>query len=866
MDTTMNRRLFFLATAFWLFSRSLVGQPSGELIYLDDNGIMKWNKTREEVALFGANYCLPSACDYRAASYFTDDLKTEIERDMTHFVRMGWEGLRVCLWGDSENSDTLGNLINNDHLDLMDYLIFQARERGIYMLFSPIVTYTSQWPDAMDKPVYGFSAYYDKGELGTNPYAIAAQQNYLRQILNHVNPYTGTAIKDEPNILFIEMINEPFHHPEDTTGSIQYINALTSAVRSTGCKKIVFHNVSQDFAIASAVSQSDIQGVTFGWYPSGLVSGHTLKGNFLRRVDHFTPMLDPLLDGMPRIVYEFDQPDLLSPVMYPAMARTFRSVGTQFAAMFSYDMLVSAKANMGWQTHFLNLVYTPQKAASAIIAAEVMRQVPLYQTYGEYPDNNRFDKFRINEHDQVSEYVTEEVMMYAGNTPTPPMDPKKLMKIVGYGNSKVVKYNGTGVYFLDKIKNGVWRLEVYPDVAFVSDPFQKMSPDKIVSRIVYNDRNMELILDDLGTSFSVRPENDGNQYATTAINGTFRIRPGVYTLFEKEPKGNADLPETLNGLAYSTFIAPAAPDLPVQVRHEAPVVVQTGNSLILSAQIVDDTPIDSIRLFLRQAGSWFRKIPMEKTGPFAYTARPGSHLISEGFYDYCLTVYQNGTKTTFPGGLDTDPWDWNFSPDALWPLEIRGTDKPVDLFLPRQDIDMLSFTRIGDGGRTGIFRLVPVPTSGQGALRLSLPTDRDANLTDYTASLYIGDRIRSLNNPNRQATIQVSARGLSDGNELYITLVEADGTSWTKKLSLTTQWQQYDIPVSGFSIGRGVMLPQGFPGGWNYWITPAKGRGGSNDRLGIASAEQLQFSVRPLSATTSDPAIEVSAVRILVQP
>ena len=49
-------------------------------------------------------------------------------------------------------------------------------------------------------------------------------------------------------------------------------------------------------------------------------------------------MLRPDLARLPRIVYEFDSPDLRTGNMYPAMARTFRAVGAQFAAMFSYDM------------------------------------------------------------------------------------------------------------------------------------------------------------------------------------------------------------------------------------------------------------------------------------------------------------------------------------------------------------------------------------------------------------------------------------------------------------------------------------------------------------------------------------------------
>ena len=148
--------------------------------------------------------------------------------------------------------------------------------------------------------------------MGTNRDSIAAQANYIKQLLEHVNPYTGTAIKDEPAILFVEMINEPVHHPEDVAGSIAYINTLVSAVRNTGCKKLTFFNVSQDFAIAPAIQRSTVDGVSFGWYPSGLVAGRTLQGNFLQAVDGYPDMLRAELKGRPRIVYEFDQADLLT--------------------------------------------------------------------------------------------------------------------------------------------------------------------------------------------------------------------------------------------------------------------------------------------------------------------------------------------------------------------------------------------------------------------------------------------------------------------------------------------------------------------------------------------------------------------------
>src|SRR5215212_6086552 len=221
-------------------------------VFVDGDGVIRWKDDRSEVVLFGANYAIASSGDYRAAGYLTQDRKRLVDEDMAHFARMGWDGLRLAFWGDWQNSDLHGNLIVNDHLDVLDYVIAKARERGIYILFNPIHTYNAGWPDALNDSFPGFAAHIEKSKLGTDPAAIAAQVNYIKQILNHVNPYTGVALKDEPSILFIEMINEPNHHPEDLDGSVRYINALVDAVRSTGSNAILFHNLTQDVRIGDA--------------------------------------------------------------------------------------------------------------------------------------------------------------------------------------------------------------------------------------------------------------------------------------------------------------------------------------------------------------------------------------------------------------------------------------------------------------------------------------------------------------------------------------------------------------------------------------------------------------------------------------
>jgi hypothetical protein len=678
-------------------------------VFLDSSGVIRWAGDSQEVVLYGANYVLTTASDYRAAGYVGADRKRLIEQDMAHFARMGWDGIRLTFWGDWEASDSAGNLIQNDHLDLLDYLIAKARERGIYMLFSPIQTYSSNWPEAMerDSTTPGFGRVFGRGRLGTDPAAIAAQVNYLKQILNHVNPYTRTALKDEPAILFVELVNEPWHHPEDLDGSVSYINALVDAVRSTGCEKLVFYNVSQDFRIGEAIRRSRAQGVSFGWYPTGLNSGYTLQGNYLRTVDGFPDMLRPEIAKLPRIVYEFDTPDLQTGYLYPAMARTFRSVGTQMALMFSYDMVATASRNLGWQTHYLNLVYTPRKAMSSAIAAEAMRRLPRMQAYGQYPGNTRFGDFRVSYEEDLSELVARDAFLYAGSTRSMPPSAALLRRVAGVGSSPIVRYDGSGAYFLDRIRPGLWRLEVYPDVEPVRDPFGPISVERIVTRAVSRAHPMTVTLPDLGPS------------------RRFTVTPGVYQLSRS---GMRRLP----------------------------------------------------------AGDFY--VPPDDTVTVAPEPRP-------------------------------EPSRWLFDPAA--------------------DVSRLAFTRIGDAGRRGLYRLVTSPVTGRPAFHLEFPAGAGSPTHgDYTASLVVKGR------PLRGDTLYVRLRGISAQQTLHLTLMEDDGTSWTAPLTLDTTWVEHALPLGAFTAGRGVLLPQGFPGQWNYWVGPAAGRGGAGDRVRLERVERLQLSLR----------------------
>lgn len=168
------------------------------------------------------------------------------------------------------------------------------------------------------------------------------------------------------------------------------------------------------------------------------------------------------------------------------MVRTFRTAGFQWITQFSYDPMDIAYANTEYQTHFLNLAYTPHKAISMKIASEAAQSLKRGASYGSYPQDTLFGEgFRVSYTEDLSELNNGNKFYYSNTTRTQPKDASQLVSIAGCGSSPVVRYEGTGAYFIDRLEDGVWRLEVMPDAIIVNDPFAKPSLEKEVVTIAY---------------------------------------------------------------------------------------------------------------------------------------------------------------------------------------------------------------------------------------------------------------------------------------------------------------------------------------------------------------------------------------------
>lgn len=224
---------------------------------------------------------------------------------------------------------------------------------------------------------------------------------------------------------------------------------MVKAMRSTGTTKPIFYNASHNFDYAQAYFNSPIQGTTYQWYPIGLVGGKTRKGNLLPYVDKFEiPFADLKgFDNKAKAIYEFDPADIMYAYMFPAVARSFRSEGFQWITQFAYDPIDMADSNSEYQTHYLNLAYTPNKAISMAIAAEVAYNIPRGTKYPQYPNDTIFGDFSVSYELDQSMYNSDTKYYYSNTTITAPKNEKALSTIKGVGSSPVVKYSGSGAYF-----------------------------------------------------------------------------------------------------------------------------------------------------------------------------------------------------------------------------------------------------------------------------------------------------------------------------------------------------------------------------------------------------------------------------------
>lgn len=746
-------------------------------------------------AWYGTNYTVPFAHAYRVLDSLGVDRREAIDRDVYHMARLGLNAFRLHLW-DIEISDADGHLLDNEHLALLDKLIASLKERNIDIILTGQTNFGNGYPERNTDPNGAYSYDFEKCHVHDDLKAQDAQERYLRALAAHVNQLTGKSYAADPSIIAIEINNEPCHsgtHDQITA----YVNRMASALRDAGWKKDIIYNVSHNLWRTSAFYRADIDGTTYQWYPTGLVKGNVRRGNFLPVLDSYDIPFDtvPGFAAQPKLIYEYDPADVLDTYLYPAAARTFRKAGFDWVTQFAYDPVDMARFNSEYQTHFLNLAYTPGKAIGMAIAAEVMRNTAPGKDYGKYPADTVFGDFTVSARRNLA-MMNDGVKYYHTNsTSVAPRDLRKLARIAAVGTSPVVSTDGTGAYFIDRLDKDTWRLEIMPDIVLTEDPFTRPSLQREVGRIIDAPVALTLSLPGLAEGFSY----SGSRGSGKAEGRRVSLLPGVYLIGNDSSRFDAWPAERVydkeRNLRVGDYTMPpvSAQTAPV-VLHTAPARTVAGEDFTIEATVLSGQPVDSVVVMPAEADFWRSDnvtYRMTQTGKYTYSATiaPRGKKDENKRFDYSIVVYGGSGAITFPSGEAGSPLDWDFGAGrsralgTVYSTVAMPSDGAIVLVDGRHDTDGTEFASIPETWHgTGIRHHGDEGPWADGAIRLYREAGADPVET-VSMSKYVGDIMAAW--PDTEAThLHLRLGAVEELDSINVGFVTRDGFTYSAPVAV----------------------------------------------------------------------------------
>ncbi len=116
--------------------------------------------------------------------------------------------VRKNLFGGQSPETT--RALDEEMLDRFDYLVYCFKKRGIYVFLSHLSSRKIMPTDGIPQPADSLDDIYAglKIEGEFDEFLIQLQQDYLKQLLTHKNPYTRQPLAGDPVLALTEIINE----------------------------------------------------------------------------------------------------------------------------------------------------------------------------------------------------------------------------------------------------------------------------------------------------------------------------------------------------------------------------------------------------------------------------------------------------------------------------------------------------------------------------------------------------------------------------------------------------------------------------------------------------------------------------------
>lgn len=173
-------------------------------VQVGDNGHFYVNGRR--IKFFGVNIgggaCFPRKQDASKIAGRLAKLGVNLVR--LHGIDASWESINIFGGYSAETTRHL----NSEALDRFDYFVAKLRDHGIYVNINLLVNRRFKTADGLPAEIENIDNKDQHALMFIDPQIRALYKEFAYQLLMHENPYTGMKYSDDPQVAFVEIVNE----------------------------------------------------------------------------------------------------------------------------------------------------------------------------------------------------------------------------------------------------------------------------------------------------------------------------------------------------------------------------------------------------------------------------------------------------------------------------------------------------------------------------------------------------------------------------------------------------------------------------------------------------------------------------------